>query len=450
MFTFQDLQSLGDNEIKRKDFVRSAINKHQSTSLYKTAKIADAYCRRRNTTIVQYQKILYDMAGRQVPDNFSANYKLPSNFLGRFVTQETQYLLGNGCKWGNDDTAGKLGADFDARLQEAGKYALIGGVSFGFWNLDHLDVFSVLEFVPLYDEENGALMAGIRFWQVEADKPMRATLYEIDGYTDYMWKDGLGSILKDKRPYILKIAVSQADGEQIYDGENYPSFPIVPLFGEPNKQSAIVGLREGIDAYDLIKSGFANDLDDASQIYWIVKNASGMDEVDLARFLDRLHVVHAANIDDGAEAEAHTMEVPYNAREAILERISKDLYRDAMALDTDSLASGAVTATQIKAAYEPLNSKVDEFEYCVLDFLQGILRLAGIDDKPTFTRSQLVNTTEEVTNLMQSAQYLPEEYVTRRILSLFGDIDRADEIIRQMQAEGFDRIQTESDEETLV
>lgn len=438
--TYQDLLDVGEVEQKRMEFVRSAINKHKGSDLYKEAKLADEYNRRENRTIMEYQKVLYDMAGRQVPDNFSANYKLRSNFLSRFVTQENQYLLGNGITWGQDGTARQLGDDFDTRVQEAGKNALLGGVSFGFWNFDHLEVFSVLEFAPLYDEENGALMAGVRFWQVDVDKPLRATLYEIDGYIDYIWRDGLGEVLHEKRPYIVRVQRSEADGEEIYDGRNYEGFPIVPLWGSPTHQSALVGLQECIDAYDLIKSGFANDLDDASQIYWIIKNAGGMDEVDMARFLQRLHVVHAANIDDGADAEAHTMEVPSESRERILDRLSKDLYRDAMALDTDTIASGAVTATQIKAAYEPLNSKTDEFEYCVLDFLYGILRLAGIDDTPTFSRSQLVNASEEITTLVQAAMYLPEDYVTRRILTLFGDVDRAEEIVDRMQAEGFQRI----------
>ena len=48
---------------------------------------------------------------------------------------------------------------------------------------------------------------------------------------------------------------TQADGEEIMDGENYPSFPIVPLWGSELKQSTLVGMREGIDAYDLIRSG---------------------------------------------------------------------------------------------------------------------------------------------------------------------------------------------------
>ena len=70
-------------------------------------------------------------------------------------------------------------------LQKAGRYALIGGVSFGFWDYDNLKVYKLTEFAPLYDEEDGSLKAGIRFWRLAQNKPLRITLYEIDGYTEY-------------------------------------------------------------------------------------------------------------------------------------------------------------------------------------------------------------------------------------------------------------------------
>ena len=448
MKTYQDLLGIGEAEAKRIEFVLAAINEYKGSNIYREGVVAYEYAKHRNVTIGQYQKLLYTVQGKAVPDNYSANWKMASNFFHRFVTQEMQYLLGNGITWVNEDTAEALGGQFDIQLQKAGKNALIGGVAFGFWNLDHLEVFKVTEFVPLYDEENGALCAGIRFWQLAADKPMRATLYELDGYTEYMWNGSKGSVLKEKRGYVELSRTSEADGTEIYDYENYPGFPIVPLWGNPNHQSELVGLREAIDCYDLIKSGFANDLDDASQIYWIIQNAGGMDDVDLAKFIERMKVVHAAVVEDqGAKAEAHTVEVPYASREALLERISGDLYRDAMALDTKQIAGGAVTATQIRAAYEPLNSKTDEFEYCVHEFLDGILELAGItDEAPSFTRSMMINRSEEIQSVLQAAIALDGDYVTRKLLTILGDGDKADEMIEKLHAEELNRFDQGTEE----
>jgi SPP1 family phage portal protein len=440
MLTYQDLIEVGNNEANRQDFVLRVINEHKASQLYKEACIAEDYDKGKNRTISEYQKLLYTITGNAVPDNYSANYKMPSKFFHRFVLQESQFLLGNGIIFEDESIKHKLGNDFDKQLQKLGKNALIGGVAFGFFNLDHLESFKVTEFAPLYDEENGALSAGVRFWQIDSSKPLRATLYELDGYTDYLWKDGECFVVAEKRAYITKAKSTKADGTYIYDYENYENFPIIPLWGNDNHQSELTGGREQIDCYDLIKSGFANDVDDASQIYWVLQNAGGMDDIDLAQFVQKMHKLKAVVLDDGVQAESHTQEVPYNSREALLSRLEKDLYKDFMALDPEHIASGSVTATQIKAAYEPLNSKVDDWEYCVREFVDEVLKLAGYEAEDySFTRSQIVNAQEEIQSVLSAAQYLHTDYVTRKLLVLLGDGEKAEDMLELLNTDELDR-----------
>jgi SPP1 family phage portal protein len=239
----------------------------------------------------------------------------------------------------------------------------------------------------------------------------------------------------------LSVNTTVEGSKEIVDGENYPAFPIVPLFANEYKQSALVGLREGIDCYDLIKSGFCDDLSDAAQIYWILQNAGGMSEVDLARFVERLKTTHAVNVDDGVSAEAHTTEVPFESREALLDRISKDLYRDAMALNVQDIITGATTATQIRAAYELLTEKCDRFEYFIRDFIDKILFLADTsDEEPTFTRSFVINKEEEIRSIVEAASYLSDDYVTKKILTILGDIDLADSVVNAVKADALGRL----------
>lgn len=438
--TYQDLTSVGEVEQKRMDFVLDAIREHKASEAYRIAKDAELYASGRNATIMNYQKLLYTLTGKAVPDNYSANHKCASGFFKRFVTQEAAYLLGNGITFENDATKDKLGKNIDSVLYKGAKSALIQKVAFGFYNKDHVEMYNFTDFVPLFDEEDGALKAGIRYWQIDDNKPLRMTLFELDGYTDYVKRKGEDmAVLNDKRTYIQVVKSSEADGETIYDGQNYPAFPIVPLWANPEKQSELVGKREQIDCYDLIKSGFANDLDDASMIYWTITNAGGMDDVDLAKFIERMKTVKAATIDgdEGMKAEAHTVDVPYQSREAYLSRLEKDLYKDCMALDTEQIAAGNVTATQIEAAYEPLNQKTDEFELCIHEFINGILAVAGIEDTATFKRSQIVNRSEETTMVLQAAEYLDDETVLRKLPFLTED--EIDGILQRKDAEEIDR-----------
>lgn len=447
MYTYQDLIAIPEDDAKRRmDFVRSVISQHKTTEAYKMAVMGNEYNAKRNTGIMNYQKTLRKLDGREVPDRWSPNHKTTRNFFAYFTTQQNQYLLGNGVTWNEERTAEVLGDDFDTQLQRAGKMALVQGESFGFFNLDHLEVFGLTEFAPLYDEENGALRAGVRYWQVDAKKPLRATFYEEDGYTNYIWNErpeeakgeDNGRILTEKTSYILKVRTTEADGSEIYDGENYPAFPIVPLWANEEKQSELVGIQEQIDAYDLIKNGFLNDLDTA-QIYWILKGAGGMDDTDLVRFLERIHATKMASLDDDQSAEAVTVNIPYDAREKLLDRLERDLYKDYMALNVDEIKGGAVTATQIEAAYEPLNSKADMYEYQIIKFIKGILEVAGIEDSPSFTRSKLVNVNESITTVLAASQALDEEYVTRKVLEILGDGDKAEEILKRMDTDELQR-----------
>lgn len=439
------LQVPQDNQDALLDFILSAIFEHKNSPLYKEAVIAYEYFKKKNVTITQYQKLLYTLAGDAVPDNYSANFKFCNAFFPIFVKQENSFLLGNGVTFNNDGTKDALGGDdFDNQLYVAGEYALWGAVSFLFFNLDHVDVFKIDEFVPLIGEEDGALHAGIRFWQIDSQRPLRATLYELDGYTEFIWdidkehRDELkkGKVLKEKQAYQQTVGVSVADGVEILDGKNYPSFPIVPLWGNREHQSELTGLREKIDGYDLIQSGFANDLDDASQIYWIINNAGGMDEVDLAKFINQLKRVHAATVeDDGAKAEAHTLELPYEARKTGLQDLRDSLYRDAMALDTDRISAGGnVTATAIESSYENLELKCDGYEYCVTEAIKALLTLAGIeDDAPTYHRRKTTNQPEITQMVLAAGEYLDDETILKHIP--FINIDEIDEILERKDSE---------------
>lgn len=445
MKTWEDLK---DNENIKIDFVRAAITDYQNSEMYREAKTGYEYFRKRNITIIQYQKLLYTMSGEAVPDNFSANYKFCNAFFPIFVTQENSYLLSNGVTFNEESTKDKVGGDeFDTSVMDAGEAALWGGVSYGFYNLDHIDVFSAIEFAPLFGEEDGALHAGIRWWQIAPNKPLRATLYEEDGYTEYIWRKGKdGEVLKPKTTYKEIVRQSVADGVEIFNGENYPSFPIIPLWGNKAHQSELVGLREKIDGYDLIQSGFANDLDDASQIYWTITNSGGMDDIDLAKFIERMKVVKAAVVDEnGSTAEAHTLEIPFAARQAGLQDLRDSLYRDAMALDTDKISAGNVTATAINAAYENLNLKCDGYEYCVVKFIKGILALIGVEDAPTFKRTKMVNMSEETQMVLSAAQYLDDETILN--LLPFLNIDQVDTILEKRDAEELNRFADLEDEE---
>ena len=435
------------------DFVIAAMNEHKSSAKVRTAQIAADYFAGLNTTIMNYNKFVYNLYGKAVPDIWSPNHKISCHYYRYFIIQEVLFLLGNGVSFADKATKDKLGKDFDRKVVGAAIDALNGGETYGFWNngrVDPLPLFDSVSkayFAPLKDEENGSIRAGIRFWQLDDNKPQRYVLYEEDGYTNYIKRpDEEMEVLNEKRPYLQVVERSDATGEVISDGMNYPGFPIVPLYNFGQK-SELEGNQESIDALDLMMSTLVNNIDNAEVIYWIIKNAGGMDDIDDQRFVERLKTLHVVHTEGAEEVDAHKVDVPFEASDAAIEKLRSELFDNFMALDVKNISSGAATATEIKAAYEPLNSKVDLFELQVTDFINGILALAGIDDAPSYTRSMIVNNGEEVQNILLAAEHLSEEYVTRKLLEILGDIDKVDEVMEQKLVDETSRYRNEPEED---
>ena len=429
MLTYQDFVEAGD--ANREGFVLEAIERHKSGEAYRMARMADAYDRQQNTTINKYVQKMFDLTGSKLVDFTASNNKIASNFFHRLNTQRTMYSLGQGVSFidvdevGKEDTTKeKLGKHFDHDLRTLAYDALIHGVCFGFWNLDRLFVFPLTEFCPLWDEYDGTLKAGIRFWRIDQSRPMQAVLYEADGYTRFQSRqDANGTAnerleaVDEKRPYIEKTSYTPADGiEQVIGGENYSALPVVPMWGSKLHQSTLVGMRQAIDSYDLIRSGFANDLTDCAQIYWLVSNAGGMGDADLQKFLDRLKINHVALVDsdDGGNAQAYTQEIPYAARKEYLQMIRDGIYEDFGALDVHTVAAGA-TNDHIDAAYQSMDEEASDFEYQVSEFIQRLLGLMGVEDAPVFKRTRISNQKEQVDMVVAEAQWLDQETILRKL-----------------------------------
>lgn len=444
--TYQDFLEIGESEKDRIAFILAAINEYKTSDLYKTAVDAELYYNGENPTINKYEKILYDLQGKAHVDMYTANHKIASSFFGFIVDQETSYLLGNGVTFQDNSTKEQLETQsykFDQQIIKAAQKAIIGGVSYGFWNLDHVEVYSATEFVPLVDEEDGAIKAGIRFWQIDDNKPLRATLFELNGYTDYIKRRGEDMIvLHDKQSYITYSIASQVDedkGTVIYEFENYPGFPIVALKYNDKMRSEICGKKSTIDALDLASSNMVNNVDEGNLIYWVLTNAGGMDDIDDQKFKERIKTLGVVHTEDGVDAQPHTIEAPFTGTQATIDMLTKRLYTDFQAFDVSSVLAGNQTATAIRAMYVPLDLKVDRFEFQVSRFINNILALVEIEDEPTYTRSQITNKQEEIQSVLMGAQYFDDEYMTKKMLTILGDADMFDEIMDRKAADDLDR-----------
>ena len=424
-------------------FVRTVIEDHKGSDLYRDGDISDRYARQENVEAINREKLYRDIAGRLVKNNWTPCHRMRSKLFGVLATQENSFLLGNGLTLDKQKNKEKLGKDFDTKLLQAGYAALTQTVSYLFWNLDHIEIFKNLEFAPLMDETTSSLRAGVRWWQITAGKPLRATLYEENGYTEYVWnldKDGQvntnGEILQEKRGYQITYKVQPNEEVQITNQQNYPAFPIVPLWSNTQHINQFMGIKPTIDAIDELTNALNDDLTE-TQLYWLIQGADGMDKSDLAQLLRDIREQKIINPAEGQSVQPYTVNIPVNERQAEISRLKRQVYEDFQGLDIDEIKGGAVTATQIKAAYEPLNHKADDYEMCVIECLNNLFKLIpGLEyENPTFTRSMLINTTEQIQALELVKGTLGNEYVAEKELLLFGDGDKTAEILEKIRSE---------------
>lgn len=387
--TWQDWQSSPNHE----ELLLAAIEAYKLSAPFARALEAANYFRGHNSavarkTILRACKLeSRDASGRRRVRSGTEDVvgnRIGSGFLFRFITQQNQFLLSNGCVLEDSEVKRSLGADFDHQLSMLGERALIHGVAWGYWNADHLEVLEAARdsrsgFFALMDEMTGQPMVGIQFWQLPGDRPMYVRLFEVDGVSILKAEKGVLTEVEAKRAYIIEKR-SDALGDAIAAERNYGCLPIIPLYANAEQQSELTpAIKAKIDAYDSILSDFADNLDRANDVYWVLNNFGGTTD-DIAEMLEEIRRIKAvANISDGSgassTAEPRTIEVPYAARQTALDILERALYQDYMALNMDALTGGSLTNVAIRAAAASLNLKADRYEWQVFRFVQQLLAL---------------------------------------------------------------------------
>ena len=407
--TWQDYLAASDREA----LLLEAICRYKTSPGFHQALEATSYFRGENTkvarkTILRARRIEgRDASGRRRVRTGTEDVignRIASAFLFRFVTQQNQFLLSEGVSL-PEKAKRALGADFDRQLEHLGECALLHGCAWGFWNADHLEIIEAAKnawsgFFPLLDEMNGAAMLGVQFWQLAPERPMYVRVFDQEGVSIFKEEHKGVSIVKEKEPYRRTLS-EDALGSVITVESGYGRLPLIPLKANNDGTSELTpAIKAKIDAYDAILSDFADNLDRANDVYWVLNNFGGtMDEV--AELLEQINRIKAvAQLSDGsgssATAEPHTIEVPYAARREALNLLERALYQDYMALDMDALTGGSLTNVAIRAAAANLNLKADRYEWQVRRFVMNLLDLIGHPTADVFFKRQTIANESEM------------------------------------------------------
>ena len=426
----KSLETLGD-------FLVSAITQYKGTELYRDTLKAKAYFN--GETDIQFRKKEYiNENGVKVVDIYKANNTISTDIFKKIILQESSTLFAKGVNI-NPEIKANFSKMFDIKLQRLGIESSLGGTAYGYVtptkNGLTLEYFSADEFVPIVDVFTGDLVAGIRFIQLDSNLPMKIELYEIDGLTTFV-TDGSQNIkiLDEKRNYYT-ITESDALSKTVYE-RNYSILPVIPLYNGLSKKSRLNrALKTKIDLLEIILSDFGNNLEDMQDVYWTIKNYDGQG---LSEFIREMKQHKAIKVGDDGDVKSHTTDVPYQAREAAIKILKKQIFSDSMALDTEDM-TGTLTTVEINARRENLNLKIDDFENEAHNFMNSVMQIYqeiyGEVEKYnlTFIRSGLINETEIIDNIIKIRSDI--DHRTALELNPMIDNDNIDVILERMKEE---------------
>lgn len=463
-YTYQDWESTPQSE--RTLLIERIISRYKQSDDFKRAQMATRYFNAENDAVngkvmLKAQVYATDNGGSGLVQKEIVGNRIVSNFLFRFVTQQNQYLLGNGVTLDNGEEKKKLGLGFDKQLEQMGERALLHGVCWAYWNNDHVEVIPAVNgdgagFVALLDERTGAPMLGVQFWQLTSRRPLHVRLFEADGVTEYVKSKNDKKLIEaaPKRAYKVTSVIDGA-GEEVIAAENYNGvLPIVPFFANGERRSEFTdAIKSKIDLFDRIASDFGDNLDRANDVYWVLNNFGGtMKEVQ--KMIAQINEIKAVvNVSDGmgsgSTAEPHAFEVPYAARKTALELLRRELYSDFMALNMDELTGGSLTNVAIETALTNLNLKCDRFEWQAFQFVQAILQLAGVQtEKIRFKRQSIVNKSETVQDIAAMREDIDLETALK--LNPYIDQEEIEQIIANRAAEQLSGLPTVDELEKIA
>lgn len=134
--------------------------------------------------------------------------------------------------------------------------------------------------------------------------------------------------------------------------------PFIPFFNNNTHTDDLTNIKDLIDVYDKVYSGFINDLDDIQELIFVL---SGYGGTDLAGFLSDLKKYKTIKLDDtegSPGVSTISIEIPIEARNSVLDATRKAIFEQGLGFDPRPETFGNQSGVALKFMYALLEMKV--------------------------------------------------------------------------------------------
>lgn len=346
---------------------------------------AERYYRKKNDILSRGTKA----PGHDNPMH-SADNRIPSNFYNILVNQKASYLFTSppifdtGVKELNVAVSKILGDDFAKVcknlcinasncvtawlhywINERGefKYAVVDSKQcIPVWTNDLEKELS--GFLRMYDQTNddGKVYNIYEYWDVNTCwsycKENGAPIDTLQFYNSY-----------ELRTYEL----TNTFDDSVAYAHNFGEIPFIPFFNNAECGNDLDDIKELIDTYDKVYSGYLNDIEDIQEIIFIL---SGYEGESLSEFLQKLKKYKTIKVDGNEDGKGGlstlTIDIPVEAREKMLAMTRKAIFEQGMGIDPDPQNFGNSSGVALSYLYSLLELKAGLME---TEFRSGFSRL---------------------------------------------------------------------------
>ena len=340
-----------------------------------------------------YRLFYYNANGEIVEDTTRSNIKISHPFFTELVDQAVQYILS-----GNDgfiksdipELQAELDAyfndneDFTAELSEVLTGCQTKGFDymFAYKNAENKIAFQCADSIGVVEvraKDTDSNTDHVIYWYIDRIEKRKKEIKRIQVWDKeqvyYYVQKNNGKIELDAseniNPKPHTLFKKENDDKTYYEG-----FGFIPFFRLDNNKkqtSSLKTVKDLIDDYDLMASSLSNNLADFDTPIHVVKGFAGDNFDELQQNLKTKKII---GVDEEGGVEVHTVDIPYQAREAKLNLDEKNIYRFGFGLNLSGLKDTAATTNiAIKAAYSLLDLKCSKLEIRLKQFLRKIIKV---------------------------------------------------------------------------
>jgi SPP1 family phage portal protein len=442
-------------------------------------------------------KNMYYADGELVEDKVKANNKIVHPFYAVLVDQKTAYIAGNPAvvsvrqpdmvdadnptaeelmaieesKSFQDRFSEILGDNFDETLCDYISETSIKGIGWLHPSIDtegnlNLILIPSEQVIPIYETQYEKELVGvIRYYTYDiVDGDKLQTRYKAEWWTkdsvEY-WEQQLDNsytldagYMLNPAPHWFTFSTTNPDNKQPY---SWGRVPFIPLANNPHLTTDLAKIKTLIDAYDRVKSGWVNDLDDLQELIMVLRGYTGIQSSstsgysELGMFLKTLKNHKVISVDSDGGVDTLKSDIPIEARDKFLQITRKEIFYFGQGVDVDNERFGnSPSGVSLKFLYSSLDLKanrmINRLNTALSDMAWFVTRFINMRDNKTydyrdvlftFNKSAIFNEKEKIDELVASEGMLSKQ----TILENHPLVDDAQEELQRLEAEKLDSIE---------